>query len=437
MLLWKRKQKIAIFGTGEIGKITYYKYRTIYDVVGFIDNNPDSDGELYGIKIYKPSEFIEVCMKADCKILVASEKYWKDMCEQLSESHLEIYDHYIPYWCLDYNEIDFYNLNAIVPSGKLKYVLEKMRGEKKVAIIYGNCQADGVKRYIINNVEFSQRYIVYKIPAIWDVEKLKRVIDSEDLWSECELLITQNIRDENSFGSEFSLNSVINRLKSISKVNYRIVTIMNMKFNGYFPQCSDNPIVGMREIDWEGIQCRDKNITKIINEGQVNKINDILKIIQDENFYADEYMNNFIKQEFKRLVKMEKQCDVTISDYIYDNFRKEVLFYCQYHPNIKIVKEYARRILRHLEIKDLEFEKESNIDEWLTRYPYNHMCELIYPSVVKILGLPPSVNNKLYHLNNKIFSTPMNFREVVYTYATVCFGFNSESCTMSGEEGVE
>jgi hypothetical protein len=432
MFLWKPKQKIAMFGIGKIGKMAYYKYRFLYDIVAFIDNNIESDSDLYGIKVYKYSEFIKSFKEMDCKILVTSKQYWKEMCDQLSESGLEIYDDYIPYCFLEYNEIDFYNLSTIVPNRKMNYVLEKMRKEKKVAIIYGNCQADGIRRYMVKNEEFSKKYILYTIPAIWDVEKLEEIIDNENLWNKCSLLITQNIRNENSFGVDFSVNSIINRLKCMSKVKYQIVTIMNMKFNGYFPQCIDNPIVGMRDIDWEGIQCRDKNIIKMINEEGIKTTDEILKTIGDQEFYSYEYMEKYIKDEFDRLRNMEKQCDVIISDYIYNNFTKEVLFYCQYHPNIKVVKEYARRILKYLDVQNMDFEKEGSTDEWLTRYPYNHICELIYPSVVKALGLPESVNNKLYYLNNKIFSIPMNFREVVYSYATVCIGKNDETCTMSG-----
>ena len=424
MFLYNNNIKIAIFGCGIIGIKTYYKFRKKYDVVAFIDNNlKEKDKYIYGIKVYSYKDFLEYNKNINALIIISTDKYEKEIANQLIASNKNIYYDYIPYWCLEYNHIDYIRLKNIVNNDldALELIIKKMKKNLKGVIIYGNCQADGIRRFLINNVEFTEKYIIITIPPIWDRQNLKQVINDNLLWKECNLLITQIIREENYWGKEYSFNSIIKKLSINKKDNYTIIKIMNMKFNGYFPQDGNEVFCGYNDFDWEGIQCRDKNIIKYLRENKNGDVNEFLNIIKKEDFYSKEFINNFEKEEFNRLEMLEKQCDVHISDYILKNYKKQVLFYCPYHPKASVVKEYAIRILEYIGIKDKDFIKEDYIEQWLDKYPYNHMCEVVYPSVIKHLGLPNEFNNKLYYLNNRIFDVPMNFDEAIQCYFDICF----------------
>ena len=65
---------------------------------------------------------------------------------------------------------------------------------------------------------------------------------------------------------------------------------------------------------------------------------------------------------------LEKQCDVHISDYI---------CFSAYHSKAFVIKEYAIRILKYIGINNRSFKNEEYIEQWLNRYPYNHMCEIV------------------------------------------------------------
>lgn len=424
MFLYENKIKMAIFGCGVIGIKTYYKFRNKYEIVAFIDNNLEEQNKfMHGIKVYNYKQFLEYNKNIGALVVIATDKYEKEIANQLMSSYKNIYYDYIPYWCLEYNDIDYIRLKKLLDNNlnELDFILKKMKKNLNSVIVYGNCQADGIRRFLINNTEFIKKYMVITIPAIWDVENLKEVINDNLLWKECNLLITQIIREDNSFGKEYSCESIIDKLKVNKKDDYKIIKIMNMRFNGYFPQYGNEVFGGYTEIDWEGVQCHDKNIIKYLRDGKDNEVNEFLNIIKKEDFYSKEFIDDFEKEEFNRLEMLENQCDVHISDYIFKNYKKQLLFYCPYHPKAVVVKEYAIRILKYIGINNLSFEKEKYIEEWLERYSYNHMCEIVYPSVIKNLGLPSKVNNKLYYLNKRIFDVPINFDEVVQCYFDICF----------------
>jgi hypothetical protein len=59
---------------------------------------------------------------------------------------------------------------------------------------------------------------------------------------------------------------------------------------------------------------------------------------------------NRLTSDLLRLENQEKNIDIKISDFIKQNYRKELLFYRDVHPTLFLLKEVAVRILKFLSI---------------------------------------------------------------------------------------
>jgi hypothetical protein len=84
-------------------------------------------------------------------------------------------------------------------------------------------------------------------------------------------------------------------------------------------------------------------------------LNDILNLYNDNklNFNYDERKEKGINI----LKSKEKTCDVKVSDYILENYKKERLFYTPNHPSPIILKLMAKQILTKLNISHSNFDK--------------------------------------------------------------------------------
>ncbi len=65
----KQKEEIILFGYGKIGKILYPRIKNEYDIIGWVDNNPDVWGESYSGGVISPPDIIS---GFDGKIVIAT-----------------------------------------------------------------------------------------------------------------------------------------------------------------------------------------------------------------------------------------------------------------------------------------------------------------------------------------------------------------------------
>ena len=98
MFLYENKIKMAIFGCGVIGIKTYYKFRNKYEIVAFIDNNLEEQNKfMYGIKVYNYKQFLEYNKNIGALVVIATDKYEKEIANQLMSSYKNIYYDYHEY----------------------------------------------------------------------------------------------------------------------------------------------------------------------------------------------------------------------------------------------------------------------------------------------------------------------------------------------------
>ena len=113
----------------------------------------------------------------------------------------------------------------------------KKSADKKVAIIYGNCQTRKLENFLMNNYTFAQKYLVVQIPMVCEYLNEERAnLFLENFWSLCDLFISQRISKDNKFSLKVATQNLPARMSEDTK----IIWIPNIYFDGYFPQYKKN-----------------------------------------------------------------------------------------------------------------------------------------------------------------------------------------------------
>jgi hypothetical protein len=81
------KTDILIFGAGSFGKHAYLYYSSIYNIAGFIDNNPNPiEKNIFGIPIFSPN-ILKNEIYRDIPIVIANYAHYKDIQKQLYDDY--------------------------------------------------------------------------------------------------------------------------------------------------------------------------------------------------------------------------------------------------------------------------------------------------------------------------------------------------------------
>ena len=185
-------KKIAIWGTGALAKKFYCLYKDKSNIACFFDNDEKKHNTtLFGIPIKKWTTSNKY------KIIIAS-MYWREISNQLMESGLrsgvdfEIYSKYLEIGGLNYSEIYYLTDNNLKKSAK-----KSLLSEKKIAVIYGNCQTILIEKAMKLHSVFSQEYTVLHIPKVCEYinnrEMVEYFIHDEIFWKQVDLFIYQTV----------------------------------------------------------------------------------------------------------------------------------------------------------------------------------------------------------------------------------------------------
>lgn len=331
-------------------------------------------GTLYGaftdIPVVLPDEMDNI------KILIAVKQYLA-ICQQCKSMGKRFFEDYLPFDFFEYTEIDIIMLDKIVGSENVREVLVRLIGNRKIAIVIGNCQTEYIQKFMRGSCKFMQHYLFIKIPMIHMINSEKEQILKEHqfIFQKCSLCITQEISNNNGF-SEFLCTE---NLCKIMDRNTQIVKIPILYFDIYYPQTVHqyNPIEILKEVGVLSFPYGDCILDELAKRYTSSEIVEIVRI---ENFFSSDFLENFRKDRIKKLKEREKRCDIKILDYILDNYKKELLFYSKNHPSNKVIIELVKRIFEFLGYND--FQGDSIICNEL-----NMWQELIYPSVYKAYEL--------------------------------------------------
>jgi hypothetical protein len=406
-------EKIIIFGTGHDSWEMYLRLRGKFAIQYMVDSKQNTrfNAVMNGFAIYHPDKL--QTKPEDVKIVISSAFHCSSMASQLEALGFKYEKDYLYPWDVIPTDIIYCSYIRNLHVGGKSLVLKNLRG-RKLAIIHGNCQTDVYKDNICTSKQFSESYLLLKTASVIgngnDVKDMQFLIETGIL-NLCDLFITQSISTENRIDIRLSTEYIVAKLPKSCK----IVKIPNFYFQGYLPQTY---------IDTENqhsltLGVGDKNIDKYIKSGLSDV--EILSKISDEDYYTDQIITdaeNELKLFFQR--EREQGIDVLVDDYIWENYRRKLLFYDKRHLSECLSEIFINKLLDFLDIKN-DAIKLVNATNNYTRFG-------IYPSVIKVLGLPNEYNNVLYSFGERIPSEKkLNFRQISQLYIDVMRGVMADN----------
>lgn len=373
------KKKIVIWGTGTIARKFYYEKCYQYDVQYFIDNY-EPQYIMHNLKTYSPQE---IDLKK-YKIIIAIAD-WKIIAKQLEECGLFFYKDYLPYQLLDKDEIPIMDILRMITEYEDKYdAMCDYAGDRKIALINGNCQTSRIKMYLKQNIDFNKEYVFLDVPALHTLSKddIELMMKNRYIFKEIKLFITQNISLNNAFDSRLSNEWLIEFMSE----DVKYIRITNLFFDIYFPQSGKEQDPVREEFIRNMFPYNDAIIDELSNKpgftGGGYTVEEIIQIVKLDNLFTDNFLSWIIEYRIEQLNKRESECDIRMMDYIEDNYLKEQLFYSRNHPINKVLKEESIRILQHINSEwDITIEHEETIPSLSINQ------EFIYPSVAQKLKL--------------------------------------------------
>ena len=200
----------------------------------------------------------------------------------------------------------------------------------KISII-GNCQNFDIANIL--RICTKNKYLVKSFNHNSLSKNSKEV---NDALSSSDYVITQSLSD--SFG-DFSTKSLKSRFHD------KCVVIPNLFFRGYHPELTYAGREGLRAQSPLG----DYHHIGIVAGHQLNIApSNLKKLLRSNEFYTKTGLATVFLQSLNELRSRELNCDVTISDFIENNFRSRALFYTVNHPTILLLAELVERILVYI-----------------------------------------------------------------------------------------
>ena len=159
--------RLVIYGAGLTAEKFLCLYHNKYSISFFIDRN--ASRKFHGIPVYTLDEAVSYLNNELIVVMAKNERIENEIVTQLDEKGFFEYENYIS--------------------------LRKFN--KKLAILYGNCHFSVLEEFFQNVPEFIDEYYIDRY-YVGNRDKSKREpLDGE--FHRCELLITQDIREQNSF----------------------------------------------------------------------------------------------------------------------------------------------------------------------------------------------------------------------------------------------
>lgn len=356
--------------------------------------------EKYSLK-YKISD-------ASKKAIVCT-KNWKNDILNLSNEGV----YAVPFW------LYLVTRKGMINYDKLKKVAKVMKtsmGELlewikdffqvRIVLVYGNCQNMSINSLITSSNQLMNKYLVIDMLPVHEIKGEEKTVGFEKSFiDKIDLLIYQNISVNNRFSENLTSDNVI----KLCNEQARCICIPNVYFTGYYPQDCANPYnIFLKEYNNVPFPYGDINIINMQDKYSAKEIADKLS---SDDFYSKEFCIKNAEESLQELQSREEICDVKISDYIAENYKKEMLFFTKNHPSNKVLKELVIRVFA------LCGEDVSDIDEKLA-WENNGREIFIYPSVRKGLGL--EFDKDKYCWWNVIKKEASDMYTYVLDYLTYC-----------------
>lgn len=375
----KCRQKIAIWGAGKEGKRQYLKLKECYEVSVFYDSSERKWGKMIdGIPIRQ--------YRGERQFVVIATACWEEVVPILESYRLRMIDDFLPSWMFDKSEIDFKMLLTVCSDEELKKYFLYIKTKRKIALIYGNCQTNMLRKMLLFHSRFRKEYMVIIIPMVHEFKndnEIRLIIGADILWKEIDLFIYQKTKLDNKFSKMLATDALLLKLQDTCHK----ISILSVYFDGYFVQFK--PVVKkvLKEFNGNGLFAfGDKYIDEFMKERRsLSEIEKFLEDISMGDFLPEKEIEQKCEDSLQRLRMRENDVDIGICDYLERFYRDVQLFYSINHPICSVLYEYANRILEYLGYDRMISISEE--DMILMFGSLKGIDMVVYPAVIKVLGL--------------------------------------------------
>jgi len=295
--------------------------------------------------------------------------------------------------------------------------------------IYGNCQTESLRDFLLSSNSFRRRYLFEETPG-----RLVHMMNEDDVKEfhkriyRIDHLITQPIGNNFGNSQDFGSEAILGRLRPDAKV----LMLPNLFFTGYAP---DSYCVTYRKkFLQEPMPVHDVNFiySYLKHRGNRNEVRaDYTKKLADPDFYSAKFIRSHVQKNISELAareldSREKFKRNNIRFYAYSKFvarwyDKVLLHYSDAHPTEFVFSQLAQEILEYLGLaNDLQpvFLGEKGV------VPF-------YKSVDAVLGIN-ACSTPIY-VNNREVSFDEYFRRYCSAYDKLerheLFGYISRNVT--------
>ena len=370
------------------------KYSDIINIAGYFtlanDINIDSI-EKYSLKdvLKRENIYIILC----CDNPKNNAKVWNILCD------------------------DFSYIEDVAEQDIVSAVLE---GKYDMMLMIGVCQQKWVS-YALNHItDFNKKNICkYIFFSYLEQKSYKRMFEKLIEYSSWFIRIkTLIIKGEVNLWLDNICGKYSDRIYNMPFVNFSAMypqiswksSGTNSMMHEYYFESLQYPNIKMRSLLY-----KDENVLALINEMRSSE--DILKAIMDENYYSKESMERRIAITFKEMEIVERQCQINVKDWIFDNYRTKQLYLDAVHFSDALIFQYCREIMRRCNIEYSNFEEFDIIQTQGKLHKTEYLNEVpIYPSVVKHLGLKWIDDKKLYNCSRASDYKKLSFKDAMLDY---------------------
>ena len=365
-------KNIILFGVGPVAEKFYMKFRDRMRISHCVSNFAEEWGEKeflgeLDVKCFKKEDISE-----NDYLIICGPYAFRTIELQLVRDGLKMYDHFVE-----------------------SNIADAIFSQKKIALFYGGCVLRDIRLCLDKVPSFQNDYTsVFIQTNAHQSITINRVLYYMKDIADC-YVYTPRILDR---------DEIYMLKKEDLPETCKIISVSNISVGIYWPQIEldlevYNPYYlhsynARRNLDFYHSVYRkeDKNINQMVS--QKISIPEIVKRLSDEDFYSEKEVLRNEKIAFKTIQMAERAVDVTIYDYVKENYREKNLYQNFMHPDKCIIWEYVRRLLDKMEVSVKEVD---HLEQISPKHIHEGGDVPIYPSVIKHMQLK-GMENKRYEI---------------------------------------
>ncbi|MBD8793238.1 hypothetical protein IFR09_20605 [Pseudomonas syringae] len=234
--------------------------------------------------------------------------------------------------------------------------------------VMGNCQSAPIKTLIQKRINVPCEVVQIKAVHLlkdWDIENVLKIISSSDV------VITHLISDNYN---NFPIGT--NQLKNIMLPNAKLIVVPNAHYIGYF-----HSFIYIKDAKGRGVTPRVPEYSMFPSDyhdafciaAKIKALSkkDLLDFYENYS-EARAWLEKYIDESLANLREREQECDVVISDFIEENYKRRQLFWTFNHPTNELLTFITDQIIKKIGCvpSDVRVEKEFLQEAILPVFPF-------------------------------------------------------------------